>query len=808
MTKSKLKDIMTVDRPSFIMRNTHDIMYMRYEDIAVMLKALNDKFIPSYDEYLAINDKTANVTTKAVQNLGIKLLEDIYALFKNKNITNLVLKDNSSDRFDFDKNVTKEYMLERIVVRITKYSISKILLDFVETDKSLSMFLQGESRNLKGEIITTIPGSFIRLVTSVLLRKEELKESDLWNNLEKLHEVLENQQVTGDALKVIMSECNKRNEDNNEKLLETLENKLEKNKEMISNYKRDIAEVKEENRKYKKNVKELNTELKKINIKLEAEKSAKDIALEITKQKQDELDDLKTKLNSQPSDNKEKEFKEVIFNLEQTIESLKEKINQRDLKIKNQLEEIQHLKTELYSIIKSESELEKLEESRKVVNKVELDGYYGIASMNDKALSVYIPYLNQTINIESIKEYKPLPVSDSCIVKFSSKDGVTYAHNAFSNINLAKQLNVRFIGKILKYDKDRGSTEVIIGDAEGDTKTVYVDGIEYVQNNFIALDKNFKYIKDININDGKVDKRYDHILKYTNLFYKNARTYIIEEMEKSLLGDTILSLRDATVVYEDSETFLLQESLIVGKNNNMLKIGNMILLDINTEEKLCKLLWVFNNSDGYKMSSLYASNIGMYFLQEGYDKSIRNHSNKIKVMACSTNTEVDSYTEIVMDEVYFSNISKPLNNIFIVDELTNEVIKVVKIDSSIAEKVERARCKRNEMVDKEVFDYPNVIDTCLVIGSPNRRDSYIEAFKREGVEIEFVSNEDGLGLLENSMRRHDKIVFNITAVPHVFQKKLRKLEKGFCKSIAYPQTQNVKDQIQAYKSIFSDERVS
>lgn len=44
------------------------------------------------------------------------------------------------------------------------------------------------------------------------------------------------------------------------------------------------------------------------------------------------------------------------------------------------------------------------------------------------------------------------------------------------------------------------------------------------------------------------------------------------------------------------------------------------------------------------------------------------------------------------------------------------------------------------------------------------------------------------------MRRHDKIVFNITAVPHVFQKKLRKLEKGFCKSIAYPQTQNVKDQ--------------
>lgn len=108
---------------------------------------------------------------------------------------------------------------------------------------------------------------------------------------------------------------------------------------------------------------------------------------------------------------------------------------------------------------------------------MELDGYYGIANMNDKALSMYIPYLNQTINIESIKEYKPLPVSDSCIVKFSSKDGVTYAHNAFSNINLAKQLNVRFIGKILKYDKDRGSTEVIIGDAEGGTKTVYVDGV-------------------------------------------------------------------------------------------------------------------------------------------------------------------------------------------------------------------------------------------------------------------------------------------------------------------------------------------
>lgn len=65
-------------------------------------------------------------------------------------------------------------------------------------------------------------------------------------------------------------------------------------------------------------------------------------------------------------------------------------------------------------------------------------------------------------------------------------------------------------------------------------------------------------------------------------------------------------------------------------------------------------------------------------------------------MACSTNTEVNSYTEIVMDEVYFSNISKPLSNIFIVDELTNEVRKVVKIDSSIAEKVERARCKRTK----------------------------------------------------------------------------------------------------------------
>ena len=67
MTKSKLKDIMTVDRPSFIMRSTHDIMYMRYEDIAVMLKALNDKFIPSYDEYLAIKFVVdSNGTVKAI----------------------------------------------------------------------------------------------------------------------------------------------------------------------------------------------------------------------------------------------------------------------------------------------------------------------------------------------------------------------------------------------------------------------------------------------------------------------------------------------------------------------------------------------------------------------------------------------------------------------------------------------------------------------------------------------------------------------------------------------------------------------